>query len=43
VTIGVYRPSSGTFFLRNAFSEGPADVVVRFDASPGAVPVVGIW
>jgi SAM-dependent methyltransferase len=39
---GVYDPSTGTFFLKNASSDGPADVVLAF-GTPGALPVVGDW
>ena len=42
VTIGVYRPATSTFLLRNSLSPGPADLVIPF-GTPGSVPVVGRW
>ncbi len=41
-TIGVFRPSTGQFLLRNTNSSGPADIVVPF-GGPGAKPVAGDW
>lgn len=41
-TIGVYVPASGTFFLRNANSGGPADVVASYGPA-GATPLTGDW
>lgn len=42
VTIGVYRPATSTFLLRNSVSPGPPDLAVRF-GSDGAIPVAGRW
>lgn len=41
-TIGVYRPSEGRFFLRNANGSGPSDHVVT-PGQPGDLPVAGNW
>jgi hypothetical protein len=43
-TVGVYRPSNRTFYLRNALNGGFADetLTVHF-AQAGDVPVVGDW
>ena len=43
-TVGVYHPSTGTFFLRNSNAGGSADVVVSY--GPGGsniVPLSGDW
>lgn len=40
--VGVYRPSTGEFFLRNDLSAGAPDETVIF-GNPGDVPVVGDW
>jgi DNA-binding beta-propeller fold protein YncE len=43
-TIGVYRPSAKTFYLRNHNTTGPADISVYMPyALPGDLPVVGDW
>jgi hypothetical protein len=41
-TIGVYRASTSTFYLRNRNTSGPPDHVIRF-GQPGDLPVVGDW
>ena len=41
-TIGVFRPSNATWYLRNANTGGAPDVQFSW-ASPGDVPVVGDW
>lgn len=41
-TIGVYRPSTSEFFLRNSNTTGFADIVFAF-GNPGDLPVVGDW
>lgn len=41
-TIGVYRASTSTFYLRNHNTSGPPDHVIRF-GQPGDLPVVGDW
>jgi parallel beta-helix repeat protein len=40
-TIGLFRPSSNLFFLRNSMS-GVPDIIVPYGA-PGDLPVVGDW
>ena len=42
MTIGIYRPSISTFFLRNSNASGIADIVVTYGL-PGDSPVVGDW
>ncbi len=41
-TVGVYRPSSGMFYLRDHNWAGPAAVAAKF-GNLGDVPVVGDW
>ncbi len=41
-TIGVFRPSTSTFHLRNANTTGPADIDVVF-GDPSDLPIVGDW
>ena len=41
-TIGLHRPSTSTFFLRNTNSTGFPDISVPFGAA-GDLPVVGDW
>jgi hypothetical protein len=41
-TIGVYRPASSTFLLRNANTAGEPDVTVAFGRA-GDLPVAGNW
>ena len=41
-TIGLFRPSSNFFFLRNNNSLAPPDITVGFGA-PGDLPIVGDW
>jgi hypothetical protein len=43
-SVGVYRPSTFTFYLRNALSSGVADVsiVISF-AQAGDLPITGDW
>ena len=41
-TIGVYRPSTSEFFLKNSNATGFADIVFAF-GNPGDLPVVGDW
>ena len=44
VTIGVYRESEYTFYLRNTNTAGPADIVVSFYPTYyGETPVAGDW
>ncbi|MGH7486276.1 MAG: hypothetical protein ACREMY_11860, partial [bacterium] len=42
-TIGVYRPTTGQWLLRNANSSGSADLVLTFGGQPGDLPVTGDW
>jgi hypothetical protein len=39
---GLYDTSTGTFFLKNSSSDGPADVILTL-GTPGAIPVAGDW
>src|SRR6266404_3688760 len=41
-TIGVYRPSNGTFYLRNTNTLGDPDLAVPFGPRDG-VPLAGDW
>ena len=41
-TIGVYRPNSNFFYLRNANTAGVPDISDQFGA-PGDLPIVGDW
>ena len=41
-TVGVYRPSTSTFSLRNSLDSGPADITATF-GSAGQVGIVGDW
>jgi S-layer protein (TIGR01567 family) len=41
-TIGIYRSSTSTFFLRNSNTAGFADIMVPYGTS-GDTPVVGDW
>ena len=43
VTIGVFDPSTRTFYLRNSNSAGFADVTIANFGPIGAIPVVGDW
>jgi hypothetical protein len=42
-TIGVYRPSDATFYLRNTNSEGPRDIATPYGDVNKLLPVVGNW
>ena len=43
-TAGIYRPSDGLWFLRNANSSGVADLTFSYGAGiSGAMPVAGDW
>ncbi|MCP5449373.1 MAG: M4 family metallopeptidase [Gammaproteobacteria bacterium] len=43
-TIGLYSPTSGTFYLRNSNSAGAANVSFRYGpANAGWVPLTGDW
>ena len=41
-TIGVYRPSNNTFYLRNSSTAGPADLIVPFGQT-NDLPLTGDW
>jgi hypothetical protein len=41
-SIGIYVPSTGTWFLRNTNSPGPGDLVFAY-GPPGATPFTGDW
>jgi hypothetical protein len=41
-TVGVYVPSSGGWFLRNALASGPADVSFVY-GPPNVAPLAGNW
>jgi hypothetical protein len=41
-TIGVYRPSTNTFYLRNSNTEGPSEIDAEY-GMPGDIPLVGDW
>jgi hypothetical protein len=40
--VGVYRPSTATFFLRNDYGPGGAEFVFNF-GPPNRTPVSGNW
>lgn len=42
-TIGVYRPSTGQWLLRNTNTTGAPNITVTFGGEPGDLPVVGDW
>jgi len=41
-TIGLFRPSTGMFYLKNTPTEGPADIEFAFGAE-GDIPIAGDW
>jgi len=41
-TIGLFRPSTGMFYLKNSHTEGPADIEFAFGAA-GDIPIAGDW
>ncbi|MEP7287596.1 MAG: putative Ig domain-containing protein [Chloroflexota bacterium] len=41
-TVGIFRPSASTFYLRNANTTGPADISTAFGTATD-LPVVGDW
>ena len=41
--IGLYAPTTGTFFLRNANASGGADYTYAFGPTAGVTPIVGNW
>jgi hypothetical protein len=42
-TIGVYRPATGQWHLRNTNTPGPADLILTLGGQPGDLPVAGNW
>jgi hypothetical protein len=43
-TVGLYNPASGTFYLRNSNSAGPADVTFRYGPTSSTwKPIAGDW
>lgn len=42
-TIGIYVASTGTFFLRNSNSGGPADITPFTFGAPNNTPLAGDW
>lgn len=42
-TPGIYRPQTGTFFLRGSQTSGAPDVATFSFGTPGSVPIVGDW
>ena len=43
VTIGLYRPSTNTFYLRNSNTYGDPDLVIPFGAPDDDLPLAGDW
>jgi hypothetical protein len=41
-TVGVYRPSDATFYLRDTYSQSGANIVIEMGASYMS-PVAGSW
>jgi len=41
-TIGLFRPSTGVFYLKNTHTEGPADIEFAF-GTEGDIPIAGDW
>ncbi|MEP7287232.1 MAG: SBBP repeat-containing protein [Chloroflexota bacterium] len=41
-TVGVFRPSAATFYLRNTNTTGPADIATAFGV-PTDLPIAGDW
>jgi len=42
-TIGIYRPSNNTFYLRNSNTTGFADTITQFGSGATNYPIVGDW
>ena len=42
-TVGLYDPSSGNFYLRNANASGPADITFTFGGAFNAQAIAGDW
>jgi Beta-propeller repeat len=42
-TIGVYRPTTGEWFLRNSNTAGTADISFTFGGQSGDQPIAGDW
>ena len=41
-TIGLFRPSTGMFYLKNSHTDGPADIEFAFGVA-GDIPIAGDW
>ena len=41
-TFGLFRPSTGMFYLKNTHTDGPADIEFAFGAE-GDIPIAGDW
>lgn len=41
-TVGLFRPSTGVFYLKNTHTEGPADIEFAFGADAD-IPIAGDW
>ena len=41
-TIGLFRPSTGMFYLKNSHTEGPGDIEFAFGET-GDIPIAGDW
>jgi CHAP domain len=42
-TIGLYDPTTATFYLRNSNTSGVADITAQFGSGGNWVPIVGNW
>jgi hypothetical protein len=42
-TIGLFRPSTGEWFLRNSNTTGGADITLSFGGSANHLPITGDW
>jgi hypothetical protein len=43
VTLGIHKPGTDTFYLRNTLSQGPVDAVITYGQSGADAPVTGDW
>jgi len=42
-TVGIYRVSNNTFYLRNSNVTGTADIIVQFGSTSTSYPIMGDW
>jgi len=42
-TVGIYRTSNNTFYLRNSNVTGVADITIQFGSTDTSYPIVGDW